>query len=91
MSVASARDDSRGGGVQESLGPGSGAQHRAVRASVQGWLREAFAVAPGPVGQPIKSLTHGRCYRWVFFFKLILKQRQVQTENSEDHKQPHPF
>ena len=55
MSAGSARDDSRGRGVQESLGPGAGAQ----RGAVQGWFQEALAVAPGPVGQPIKSLAHG--------------------------------
>lgn len=59
MSGGSARDDSRGGGVQESLGPGTGAEHGAASASVQGWFWSALAVAPGPVGQPIKSLAHG--------------------------------
>ena len=59
MPVGSGRDDSRGGGVQESLGPGAGAEHGAAGGSVQGWFRQALAIAPGPVGQPIKSLTHG--------------------------------
>lgn len=34
MSIASARNDSRGGGVQKSLGHGAGAEHGAAGASV---------------------------------------------------------
>lgn len=80
MSVASARDDSRGGGVQESLGHGTGAEHGAAGASAKGWFWQALVVAPGAVGQPIKSLAHGGRNRWVILSMPTLREQQAQTE-----------